>query len=459
MAGTAVVSRENVLSWDADSDRLYLFRRALEEMQSISTQSKMDERGFQWVAGVHGGFGTAPWCHHGDLHFLTWHRPYVLDFELKLRDQIRKLRNADAADEWRLPYWEWDAEDVTGLPEAFTVRTYKDKESGTTKPNPLAAQPYQLEFLPGVGGDQTRTWRDPGTQAALRALRTRVERALNEPDFSTFSRVVEGPHNSLHGWVGGFMQAYRSSFDPIFWVHHCNVDRQFWKWQQKFGESSIPDFVRRYPCQPFNFRDIEAQAFFDTRQLGYTYAETRSVQTRSAALAAAATSAARLPPRTLDVALGPVPSTFDQARLHFHSLEHTQETLEVRIFAHSGKNGVAPTAKTAQSPAHGYLGSYVILGHGECPGAPGHCDAKAAMDQARQPHHLAPFDAAVDVTDELQHLFKGARQKKGGTKAALTRGALPAKDLKLQLVVVDMSGKQVPASERIRFHNISLTTR
>lgn len=39
------------------------------------------------------------------------------------------------------------------------------------------------------------------------------------------SPSIEAPHNSIHGMVGGLMGTFQSAFHPIFWLHHCNVDR------------------------------------------------------------------------------------------------------------------------------------------------------------------------------------------------------------------------------------------
>ena len=44
--------------------------------------------------------------------------------------------------------------------------------------------------------------------------------------FNDASSLLEGIHNGVHVFLGGDMPfVYRSSFDPIFWLHHCNVDR------------------------------------------------------------------------------------------------------------------------------------------------------------------------------------------------------------------------------------------
>ncbi|KAK0629237.1 common central domain of tyrosinase-domain-containing protein [Bombardia bombarda] len=49
---------------------------------------------------------------------------------------------------------------------------------------------------------------------------------------------LEYVHNNIHNWCGGFddyaghmSEPPVSAFDPIFWIHHCNVDRQFALWQ------------------------------------------------------------------------------------------------------------------------------------------------------------------------------------------------------------------------------------
>lgn len=435
MAATSVVSRENVESWGADSPKLLLFRKAVQAMQAVSNVALGDERGYQWAAGVHGGFGGMPFCHHGDDHFLTWHRPYLLDVELKLRAQIARIADRATADEWRLPYWDWADPDTQGIPDAFTARTYLDE--GRRRPNPLRSMPYRLPFAVALD-PADRTWRAHGPLARLRALRSRVEAALPLSDFHDFSTAIEDPHNAIHRWVGGFMRSYRSSFDPLFWAHHANIDRYFWKWQRGRGHmASVPRFVREYPCQPFRFRDIRAQAFFDTRELGYTYSTTRRLVRRAEAVARLARRASPLAPLPLD--FGTVPERFAQARINVHNVRHPERTCELAFFA----NRPAPAdATTAQTTAEGYLGSYVLLGHGPCPGAPGHCDPDLQTGGAlRPPHHLAPFDIFVDVTAALGELTDSRPLQ-----------------LRAELIVLGDDDEQLP-TDSVAFDNATLTFR
>lgn len=38
-------------------------------------------------------------------------------------------------------------------------------------------------------------------------------------------------HNLVHRWVGGNMMTAASPNDPVFWLHHCNIDRLWAHWQ------------------------------------------------------------------------------------------------------------------------------------------------------------------------------------------------------------------------------------
>ncbi|MDQ4117818.1 MAG: tyrosinase family protein [Actinomycetota bacterium] len=435
MAATAVVSRENIESWADGSPKLRLFRRAVEEMQKLSEIALMDSRGYQWVAGVHGGFGNGAFCQHGNRNFLTWHRAYLLDMELKLRAQIAEIADVQTADEWRLPYWDWTAPNAT-LPKAFTDATYDD--GGTQKPNPLLSQPYQLGqqifVRPGVLlNPQTPTWRGPVPPGTYDGLGDLVADALEEDQFGTFSDAVENPHNLVHVRTGGHMVTFRSSFDPIFWVHHANVDFQFWQWQQRQGGiGTFPQDVLDFECQPFQFADLRASAFLDTRTLGYTYATVRSPVLDRAALPDA-------DERTeLTIRTGPIPDAFTRARINLHNVHHPEDPVVLRFFA---DRDTPADASTPTTPDEHFLIDRAVLGHGPCPGAPGHCDPTPLPITGaglRAPHHLAPFDIGITVTRNL--------------RAAI--GAGPGHTV--SMIALDQDGEQVPLSA-LRFDNATVT--
>ena len=106
---------------------------------------------------------------------------------------------------------------------------------------------------------------------------------LNAPNYTVFSNTtsaaewnskaenaknkvvpLESPHNSIHLAVGGFDipgadfspidgangdmgENDTAGLDPIFYFHHCNVDRVFWLWQKKNGFTENFDIIPEYP--------------------------------------------------------------------------------------------------------------------------------------------------------------------------------------------------------------------
>ncbi|KAF3189688.1 hypothetical protein TWF225_002823 [Orbilia oligospora] len=103
------------------------------------------------------------------------------------------------------------------------------------------------------------------SQGRAMGLREKYKMSLEAPNYTVFSNTtsaaqwnddnstsgalvvsVESPHNGAHLAVGGYDVPDRPSFDgangdmgendtaafdPVFWFHHCFIDRVFWKWQ------------------------------------------------------------------------------------------------------------------------------------------------------------------------------------------------------------------------------------
>jgi tyrosinase len=73
-----------------------------------------------------------------------------------------------------------------------------------------------------------------------------------EHDYLPISSEVQGPNNieSIHGTIhstvggeeGNFYIVYYSAFDPIFWLHHGNVDRLFSIWEALNPNYTVPSF-------------------------------------------------------------------------------------------------------------------------------------------------------------------------------------------------------------------------
>jgi tyrosinase len=105
-----------------------------------------------------------------------------------------------------------------------------------------------------------------------------VQSCLGIPFFDSdptgFSETFAGFHDNIHNWVGGEMgQVPWASYDPIFWSHHCMVDRVWYLWQiQPSNANFVWDpqqlsTALSVPGTTFTVADI-----LDITKLGYGYA-------------------------------------------------------------------------------------------------------------------------------------------------------------------------------------------
>ncbi|HLK37624.1 MAG TPA: tyrosinase family protein [Polyangiaceae bacterium] len=404
-------------------------RHAYEGLYAIGNAA--DDRGYEWIAGRHGYPGN--YCHRDEADFWIWHRAYVYEFEERLRDaQVRATHHAPTV---TLPYWDWtifnpQTDAPNGIPKACNDPTYVD-DDGQTKPNPL--------FSAFSIATNAQTVRDTtALKTNIPSLKSGVEGVLGTSDFITASNQLNfGPHGAVHVYVGGDMQSIRTSaFDPIFWLHHCNIDRLWWLWQARYGNTTVPAAQLSFVTAPFTYQGsqtLDAERFF-----GYTYRArviAREAPEVRAALSArlsppaagASATAKGAPPPPLRVDL---PGAGDKAiagSLVFQGMAKTKESYEVRVFL----NEDGPTTETSMAGNPHYAGTVWLFGHGECIGDLGHCDKpleRRDFDQ-RPPHHLSPHDLRMDVS------------------AALKSVVDPAAPLRVTMVVLDSAGRAAAAPD------------
>lgn len=184
-------------------------------------------------------------CQHSSYFFLPWHRGYLACFERIIAATILEL--GGPAD-WRLPYWNYlDAAnpDARRIPDAFLFEFLPD---GTTR-NPLNDVP---RFGQTVLGPEPLLYIDDIDLSAMSQTRFTGAASFggSRTMFANPGRGVRGqlenvPHGSVHVLVGGAPPAnpaagYLSAFetaglDPLFWLHHCNLDRLWEAWMGKPG--------------------------------------------------------------------------------------------------------------------------------------------------------------------------------------------------------------------------------
>jgi tyrosinase len=262
--------RENLRNVANDATKIKRVREAFREIME-----RFDNQGYTYVANHHGWLENL--CSHGPqiddkgniVHtFLPWHRAYLLKLE-----KLLQQREPDIA----LPWWDWRSKQSKkeGIPKALA-----DARVGREL-NPLNKFHIDIRGKDRDGNDikvDRDTVRNPGRpeeiksrQEILKLNQQDIPQLYDLSDFRQFSeRLRIGWHNFIHVWIGGDMGVVETAaYDPIFYIHHCNVDRIWAIWQTRNGVDSIPSHMRDVVLQPFK---MTVREVLDINSLNYEYA-------------------------------------------------------------------------------------------------------------------------------------------------------------------------------------------
>lgn len=189
-------------------------------------------------------------CQHGTWYFAPWHRGYLFAMEKALRDIIQHQLNGPAT--WALPYWNYLDPSTTAIPPAFRTKQLPD---GSRNPLyvaerygldgdgaisiPLAVnQPFTADDMcqwdkiyyakPGAPGPGNRSGNYYGGDQRQHK--------------GSGGDLEKNPHNNVHTIIGGTDQRTQqgglmafpetAALDPIFYVHHANIDRMWASWNE-----------------------------------------------------------------------------------------------------------------------------------------------------------------------------------------------------------------------------------
>lgn len=279
--------RRSVNTMALDDPDLETYRDFVGIMRAKSSAELLSWVGF---ANQHGNTEDFKYCPHGDWYFLPWHRAFVQMYENAAAVLTKNPKFA-------MPYWNWTT--LRNYPAAFTDKTYKGK------PNPL--------YVPGLGDDPTMVRNDlTGPNALTDALvgPDVMRRIYAETVYEVFgtSRSVDRskvppqvqnnldpkwvpmgggnqgilertPHNNVHNNIGGYMPNSNSPRDPIFMMHHGNIDR-IWAHWNALGRKNSTDplwlnmqFKKNFISPQGKLYTKGVKDMLDTRALGYTYDE------------------------------------------------------------------------------------------------------------------------------------------------------------------------------------------
>jgi len=186
-------------------------------------------------------------CQHASWYFLPWHRGYLNAFEAIVAKAISDL--GGPAD-WTLPYWNYfDTSNPASrqFPQAFVEPTLPDGSiNPLLSPNRTAGQvlgPVPAIGLPDITSaaiSRTRFTRVPGIGGFGGSPSGFAQFAPN----GGAGALESDPHNLVHVMVGGVgaNPGYMSdpdyaALDPLFWLHHCNIDRLWAAWLTQSGNT------------------------------------------------------------------------------------------------------------------------------------------------------------------------------------------------------------------------------
>jgi tyrosinase len=181
-------------------------------------------------------------CPHTAPYFLAWHRGYLYYFE-------RQLRAVSGDTKLVLPYWDYYTNPT--LPAEFT--------------NPASSNPLYVSRV-NTNVQQALTMA-PFSSTLINFPRGAAN--AFEPNFE------DAPHNPVHDIIGGWMADMQSPTDPIFWLHHANVDRLWVAWVNAGGGRTMPALTQSYWSGSHVYTSsltLRRSSTYGTRSsLGYRY--------------------------------------------------------------------------------------------------------------------------------------------------------------------------------------------
>ncbi|RYP23804.1 hypothetical protein DL765_000881 [Monosporascus sp. GIB2] len=174
------------------------------------------------------------------------------------------------------------------------------KDANATKVHNQQYQNLPEDIVNGYLNDNVKAWLGFSVQTSdgntiYTGNRVKYEKCLDAPNYTVFSNTtsamqwnednfgvkgfveegapdaapeavvsLESPHNALHLAIGGFEvpgqtvnnianangdmgENDTAGFDPLFFFHHCFIDKVFWDWQLRWNQVEQLKVIDRYP--------------------------------------------------------------------------------------------------------------------------------------------------------------------------------------------------------------------
>jgi len=271
--------RKEIHTLQKDPDAWNMYLLGLTRFKEVDGS---DPQSYYQIASIHGqpyvnwdnmgpcdGCSPAGYCTHSSTLFPTWHRAYLALYEQALVRNAMAVAEEFTGDDYnkytavarnlRIPFWDWAALPAEGenpFPNMFTddeVSVYSPTGQKNI-PNPLKGYNFKdTETHDFMNSDVTE--RKPTfTLENRKQLRSDLWTVLSSNQiynaFATQALTTDGGnfnpssleavHDNIHILTGGHMTIVpQSAYDPVFWLHHTNVDRVFAIYQAAYPEKWI----------------------------------------------------------------------------------------------------------------------------------------------------------------------------------------------------------------------------
>ena len=200
-------------------------------------EAAMSAAGMAWSVHTMPGMGVG-------RNFLAWHRQYLVQFEKRLQVVHPTIT---------LPYWDWIVQPT--IPQPLSDPALLTSWSVTRDWHP--------EFMPHAAD---------------------LAPVLAKSSFRPFQTALERLHGSVHIAVGGpssdpqqmgTMATAHSPADPVFWLHHANIDRLWAQWEAAHANAAPPnagEVLQPTQWQGVPLFGVPVSAVLSIPALNYSYA-------------------------------------------------------------------------------------------------------------------------------------------------------------------------------------------
>lgn len=206
---------------------------------NISTDPRMTAYDdFPWV------YSRVGYTARNSASFLPWHRYFLKAYENTLRGRCGYQGS--------LPYWDWtlDSEALEKSPVFdpvygfggdgdFKQENVANHAGRCVVDGPFAGTNisyYDIEYRPHC---LYRSFRDYegnlGRMDGHDLSPEKIEHIINASEtYEQFETLIETQvHDVIPFSVGGDLAAFTAPYDPLFFLHHVQIDRLWWLWQQR----------------------------------------------------------------------------------------------------------------------------------------------------------------------------------------------------------------------------------